>query len=185
MSRIERLLANFRRHVSLEWERHLAGPQKVWFAVYPPSEERRLRLHVEEFGIATREAQHGWKLVDLTDAFPQWMAQLDYRDAYFAEPELLKGTVSSFLSTITGQLRQALTDSDADDCTVVAVLGVGTLFGQARVSDLVGAVASSIRGRLLVFFPGSFESGIYRLLDARDGWNYMAVPITSDERELG
>ena len=37
---------------------------------------------------------------------------------------------------------------------------------------------AQIRGRLVVFFPGHLERSNYRLLDARDGWNYMAVPIT-------
>ena len=30
----------------------------------------------------------------------------------------------------------------------------------------------------MLFFPGEFENNNYRLLDARDGWNYLAVPIT-------
>jgi hypothetical protein len=37
---------------------------------------------------------------------------------------------------------------------------------------------ADIQGRLVVFFPGQFERNNYRLLDARDGWNYLAVPIT-------
>ena len=36
-------------------------------------------------------------------------------------------------------------------------------------------------GRLLVFFPGSYENNNYRLLDGYDGWNYLAVPITADK----
>jgi hypothetical protein len=39
-------------------------------------------------------------------------------------------------------------------------------------------VVKDIRGRLVVFFPGEYEDNNYRLLDARDGWNYLAVPIT-------
>jgi hypothetical protein len=35
-----------------------------------------------------------------------------------------------------------------------------------------------------VFFPGVYENNNYRLLDARDGWNYLAVPITMQEGEL-
>jgi hypothetical protein len=34
------------------------------------------------------------------------------------------------------------------------------------------------KGRLLIFFPGEFEQNHYRLLDARDGWDYLARPIT-------
>ena len=50
-----------------------------------------------------------------------------------------------------------------------------------RVSELVAKAESKIRGRLLVFFPGAYENNNYRLLDARKGWNYLAVPITSEE----
>jgi hypothetical protein len=39
-------------------------------------------------------------------------------------------------------------------------------------------VEGDIRGRLVIFFPGEYDSNNYRLLDARDGWNYLAVPIT-------
>jgi hypothetical protein len=33
---------------------------------------------------------------------------------------------------------------------------------------------------MVVTFPGTHQGGIYRLLDARDGWNYHAVPIPPD-----
>jgi len=38
-----------------------------------------------------------------------------------------------------------------------------------------------VHGRLVVFFPGSFEDNNYRLLDGYDGWNYLATPITPDK----
>ena len=62
--------------------------------------------------------------------------------------------------------------------TVVAILGAGALFGFARISQILKLVEGDILGRLVVFFPGQFERNNYRLLDARDGWNYLAVPIT-------
>ena len=34
------------------------------------------------------------------------------------------------------------------------------------------------RNRLVVFFPGSKDGTNYRLLNARDGWNYLAQAIT-------
>ena len=37
---------------------------------------------------------------------------------------------------------------------------------------------------LSIFFPGQYEQNNYRLLDARDGWNYLAVPITLDSAGL-
>ena len=64
---------------------------------------------------------------------------------------------------------------------VVALLGIASLYGFLSVSELIRAVESSIRGRLLVFFPGTKNDNNYRLLDARDGWNYLAQPITLHE----
>jgi hypothetical protein len=42
-------------------------------------------------------------------------------------------------------------------------------------------IERDFRGRVVVFFPGEYENSNYRLLDARDGWNYLAVPITLQE----
>jgi hypothetical protein len=73
-----------------------------------------------------------------------------------------------------------LTAPGVDSRTVVAVSGAASLFGLVRVSSLIDEVAGDIRGRLVVFFPGSYdEKSYFRLLDARDGWDYLAVPITA------
>ena len=64
---------------------------------------------------------------------------------------------------------------------VVGIQGVGSLFGFLKVKDVVDKFAPKIAGRLLVFFPGSYENNNYRLLDGYDGWNYLAVPITADK----
>ena len=66
----------------------------------------------------------------------------------------------------------------------VALYGVASLFGFLRISEILPLVEGHIRGRLLVFFPGVYEQNNYRLLDARDGWNYHAVPITASEGEV-
>ena len=63
----------------------------------------------------------------------------------------------------------------------MAITGLATLFDFMRVSSLIERVEDSVRGRLLVLFPGEFAGNIYRFMDARDGFNYMAVPITSQE----
>jgi hypothetical protein len=85
---------------------------------------------------------------------------------------------SDFLQYVAGRLREVLTAEDVDEDTVVAVQGVACLFGFTRVSLVLKEVVKDIRGRLVVFFPGEYEDNKYRLLDARDGWNYLAVPIT-------
>lgn len=177
MNRIELLRANYARYVSLPWESSLPGPQRIWFAVYDPADERRLRLHLPSFEIATRQAGHGWRLCDLTDAFAHWMAQQDYRELYFESPEDLRYPHPDFERFVANRVRGELEAADA--AAVVALAGVASLFGFMRVSRLMEMVEDSIKGRLMVFFPGEYENSNYRLLGARDGWNYHAVPITA------
>lgn len=65
--------------------------------------------------------------------------------------------------------------------TVTAVMGLGTLFSLYSVSELIDSVTDRITGRLLALFPGVREGNNYRLLDAKDGWNYLAIPIDLSE----
>lgn len=69
---LARLIHNYGARVSLPWKRNLAGPQRVWFAVYRKTEERRLRRRLEDFEISTKWANHGWVTMGLTDAFARW-----------------------------------------------------------------------------------------------------------------
>jgi len=57
---------------------------------------------------------------------------------------------------------------------------VGSLLGLLKVKEVVDQLAPLVPGRLLVFFPGSYENNNYRLLDGYDGWDYLAVPLTLD-----
>jgi hypothetical protein len=150
-------------------------------AVYPPDLESRVRARLEEFKLATSEAGHGWVIHDLTNSFSTWMAAHPHREAYFANPELIAPSLAQYLAAVDQDVRATLARDEASADAVVALLGVAAMFPMIRVSDLLQRVAASIRGRLLVFFPGAYEDGNYRLLDARDGWNYLAIPITITE----
>ena len=181
MSYVDDLVAAYRKFVALPWQQNLAPPQRVWMAVYPPEHERRLRLHLPAFKAATNEHHHPWALVDVTKSFETWMAAHDYRDAYFEDPELLETALPAFFDHLVADVRSQLAIGPPDG--VVALLGAGTLFGlgdAVKVSALLNAVNDAIAGRLLVFFPGDHEGNSYRLLDARDGWNYLAIPITAN-----
>lgn len=181
MSHVDELLAAYRRFVALPWQQNLAPPQRVWMAVYPPEQERRIRLHMPGFKTATQESGHGWNLVDITTSFERWMAAHEYRDAYFEDPELLETALPAFFDDLVGEVRLQLSQHSNPNA-VVALLGTGTLFGlgdAVKVSALLNSVNELIAGRLLVFFPGEHEGNSYRLLDARDGWNYLAIPITA------
>lgn len=183
-SGIDGLLKAYQRHVQLPWDKSLSGAEKVWLAVYSPSgqngqNERRLRYVIEESAIATKTAGHGWKLVDLTNAFEDWLGVHEYRDAYFENPDALEPALDQFGEHLRARVEAELRAEDAGEDSVVALLGVGSLFGVYRVSQLIESVNPVIRGRLLVFFPGEKQGNNYRLLDARDGWNYLAVPIVA------
>ncbi len=110
------------------------------------------------------------------------MAGHEYADAYFEEPELLETALPGFFGVLVREVREQL-ERYNDPAGVVGLRGAGTMFGlgdTVKVSALVNAVSSSIAGRLLVLFPGEHEHNSYRLLDARDGWDYLAVAITAE-----
>ncbi len=182
MAKVEGLLAAYERFVSLLWAERVSSGERVWFALYEPREERRLRLRLGAFEEVTVRAGHVWVACDLTDEFARWMAAQEYRESYFASPEdLTEDLLDDFAEHAAGAVRSALRRPEAGEESVVAVWGVGSLFGLLRVSRLLEMVSSEIGGRLLVFFPGEHDGGSYRLLDARDGWNYLAIPITAQE----
>ena len=171
VSEIEALLKAYVNFLELPWDQTLAGPQKVWFAIYEPSQERRLRLRLTEFEMATKNAGHSWFHLDLTNLFANWMAQHEYREAYFEMPEDMDLALQDFESFVSQRITAALTDPQVDANTVVAISGLASLFGLTYASTIIESIASSIRGRLLVFFPGQRNGSNYRFLDARDGWN--------------
>ena len=188
MSKIDVLCRNYQRICGLPWDRNVAGPQRVWIAVYDKEDERKLRLRIGRFEETTRALGYSWHHLDLTDAFARWLCSppyADFAESYFAAPtKLSQAALAHFKKTVATSLRDAFSALDFPDRTVVAVSGIASLFGFVRISEVLPMVDGHIPGRLLVFFPGVYENNNYRLLDARDGWNYHAVPITCDEGGL-
>jgi len=188
MSRIDLLRKNYQRVCGLPWDRNVAGPQRVWLAVYDKEDERKLRLRLPLFEETTHQAGHSWHHLDFTNAFADWLCSppyCDYAESYFAAPTRLGAApLAAFKKTVAAKLTHALQTVELGESTVVAVSGVASLFGFLRISEILPMVEDHIRGRLLVFFPGVYEQDNYRLLDARPGWNYHAVPITSSEGEI-
>ena len=181
MSRIQQLAKSYGQHITTAWQRTIADSQRVIIIVYDKELERDILAHKGEFEIVTKQANHDWIEVNVAPAFAEWIAKTEYRDAYFESPDdLLLKLESDFTAFVAGKIRAALTQADAIESSVVSVFGVGSLFAFTRVSQVLKLIESSIRGRLVIFFPGQYEQNNYRLLDARDGWNYLAVPITLD-----
>ena len=179
MARIEYLAEKYGRHIATPWQRTVAGAQRIVMVVYDKEMERTLRARKLAFETATKQAGHEWHEIDLASVFAEWMAQGDYREEYFASPEDLQLKLDAeFADYVAERLSELLNQPNVTDTSVVAVFGVGAIFGFARISQILKLVESDVRGRLVIFFPGHHERNNYRLLDARDGWNYLAVPIT-------
>ena len=117
--------------------------------------------------------------LNLTGLFAEWLAAQEYQESYFENPDYLASLRSDLLEYASERVAAALTDPDVTQDTVVAILGVASLFGFVRVSELLENTHQHIQGRLLVFFPGEHVGQSYRLFDAQDGWNYLAVPISA------
>jgi hypothetical protein len=149
--------------------------------VYNENEERWLRARVDEFEIVTKQAGHDWALFDLTNTFAAWLSSQRYAKSYFQKPHLLATVLPKYLDYIVDEFERFLGSRTIDENAVVAIQGVGSLFGFLKVKDVVDKLAPRVPGRLLVFFPGSYENNNYRLLDGYDGWNYLAMPITADK----
>lgn len=184
MARIEDIADQYERHIAAPWQRNLPGAQRVVFVVYPKEDERKLNARLKDFATRTRAARHSWLEVDFTSAFPEWMATESYPEEYFASPELLDEKLSAespygLTMFCVERLRERLKSEEADEQSVVAVRGVAALYGFAMLHAILEKVQADIRGRVVVFFPGSYEQNLYWLLDARAGWNYLATPIAS------
>ena len=181
MNKVKRLLGAYSKYIAIPWRTDAAAAQRVIFCVYDESDELRLRSSIEEFEIATKENGHNWAVFDLTDSFAQWLCSQKYVESYFQKPHLLATLYHKYLEHIIQKFIQFLDVNHIDESCVVAIKGVGSLFGFLRVKEVVEKLAPNVQGRLLVFFPGSYEDNNYRLLDSYDGWGYLAVPITADK----
>ncbi len=176
-NRLEELVRRYERHVIAPWSKTLPGAQRVVFVVYPEDLERTLRARIGEFRQVTEAAERGWRRTDATRWFAEWLADDEYRKEWFADPDLLAPKLEEeFPRFAADRLAGALADSDE---TGGGGLARGaSLFRVLRVSNLIRNVEPEIRGRLVVFFPGTKDGTNYRLLNARDGWNYLAQAIT-------
>lgn len=101
MGEIDLLIAAYESQVSTPWRERLSGSERVWFLVYSPSNERRLRRRLEEFAIVTRDARRGWKHLDMTDWFAQWLVSQRHSEGFYKRPDGLseKRFVESIAAT--------------------------------------------------------------------------------------
>jgi hypothetical protein len=173
------VLRHFGRQIELKWRPDEAPEGRVWILWYDKALDRRVRGRLHELQQATEVAGHGWRHLDLAKIFPTWIVGVEFLPRLLRRPEQLSGLLAEFRQVVALRVRQELDAAGQSD--LVALSGCASLFGQLRTADLVADVSPHIRGRLLLLFPGQHHAGIYRLLDARESWNYRAVPIPSSD----
>jgi len=179
-SKTDQLLSAFETVVNEPWSTSLSGQERVWFLVYDPAEQRKVELRIGDFETATMKAGKKWVNISLKQCFPQWMSNHDYKEEYFNDPETLVDQLEAeFKQYAIDFLIQAISEQGSNDNTLIAVRDISSLFGFNRMSDVLNGCANAVKGRMLIFFPGEFDKNHYRLLDARDGWSYLARPITA------
>ena len=177
MASFDQLIDAYRRHLQLPWATNLSDAERTWVLWYDPSLERRVAGYSIEFERAARQAGYGWKQVDLAAVIANWLATNRHAERLMRRPNEVITLGSELLATVTQAVESEAAEMGNRD--ILALIGAGSLFGFASVSSLMEAVAPKVTGRLLVAFPGRYETGRYRLLDARDSWNYHATPIPS------
>lgn len=181
MNRIKKLAQAYAHHIAIPWRPDAAPAQRVIFCVYDPAEERVLRANIVEFEIATANAGRAWHRFDLAGTFSAWLSTQKYADRYFQNPGRLNAmALERYMDWIMESYGVAMAKIADEANLVVALTGISEVFGFFKVQSLLDKLVPKVAGRLAVFFPGSYEGNNYRLLDAYDGWNYLAVPITAD-----
>lgn len=184
MSRINQLVQSYRRHAAIPLKQGLTVAERIWFLVYPPEEERRLRSRIAEFEIATKDSDLLWQEIDLTGTFARWLDTFedpDERDAVIADPSIVEDYADPGFRDFLAQTIQDISKNTPEpevNRTVFALTGLMELYDFIHVSQVMESLGKEVRGVLLLFFPGEREENTYRFLGARTGWDYLATPIT-------
>ena len=181
MSKIDELAVTFRDHIGVGWPAGSSGAQRVIMVVYDPNDERALRKKIDLFAQAAHSQNYDWRRVDLTTAFADWLGTHRYREGYFEEPDMLAaGANERFAQHVASTILPVLGRPEHTEREIVGLTGAASVFGVTSLSDILSRVEHAIKGRLAVFFPGRSRDGRYRLLDARDSWDYHAVAIQAE-----
>lgn len=178
MSRVSDLVDAYTAELSLPWRHGLSGGERVWMLVYPPDMERAIRAALPKLELATGQSGHGWAVIDVSDELGSWIASHKYAGSFFEEPgDLTASIVDKFEDELIAKVREQL--AEAPDDSVVALVGIASIFPFLRASSVITKIHGNAQGRLLVLFPGLHdpETHSFRLLDARDGFNYRARVI--------
>jgi hypothetical protein len=126
--------------------------------------------------MATKNANRDWLSISLNDSFTNWLSQHDYKESFFEEPQYISDALQEeFREYIILEINEKLEENSEN--TLLVLKDASAIFGFIKLSEIVQDLSNKIKGRLMVLFPGEFTNNQCRLMDARDGWDYLARPI--------
>lgn len=172
--RLDEALAQQLRH---PWGRDKSGGERVWFLVFDPDKLRAVLARKDAFRLTTEAAGKRWEEIDISRSFGAWMAGHRYAKRYFARPNLATTIAEDYATVLVEEIKQQIRERQVDEVTLLVITGTESLYGILKLSHITRLIEDNVPGRLLVFFPGEYREPQYRFLDARDGWNYLAIPI--------
>jgi hypothetical protein len=176
MSKVNQLIEKFESIIKEPWSTGLSGQEKVWFLIFDPIDLRKVHFKLGEFEMATKNANRDWLSISLNDSFTNWLSQHDYKESFFEEPQYISDALQEeFREYIILEINEKLEENSEN--TLLVLKDASAIFGFIKLSEIVQDLSNKIKGRLMVLFPGEFTNNQYRLMDARDGWDYLARPI--------
>jgi hypothetical protein len=177
MNYVERLNEGLKLQLRHPWTSDRSGGERVWFLVFDADKLPAVLARKAMFEMTTKAAGKKWVEIDISNAFGEWMAGHRYAQRYFARPHLATTIPEDFTKSLVDHITDQIVERQLDDQSLLVITGTESLYGIGKVSHITRLIEDAIPGRLLVFFPGEYTEPHYRFLDARDGWNYLAVPI--------
>lgn len=158
MSRVSDLVDAYKAKLPLAWKDNISGGERVWMLVYPPDLERQIRHALPSIELATTQAGRVWAVFDVTDDFGRWLSTHRHAHAFYEDPsDLTQSILDQFEATLVARIRQAL--QTAPENTVVALVGIGSIFPFLRASSVIKSVDSGRSPDAFVLFPWASRPG--------------------------
>lgn len=88
--RLSKLIKSFSSYISVPWGAFFQQKSEQFLLLRrQKADELKLRVHASvNLKKLSGQSNHGWLLLDITNSFPEWMAELDYVEGYLKTPNI-------------------------------------------------------------------------------------------------